>query len=57
MTPALTDEMVAGMDDMSEDHMREACAATPVTTGEGCYFSEQGALARAAALANGRCTS
>ena len=23
MSPALTDEMVAGMDDMSEDHMRE----------------------------------
>lgn len=23
MNPALTDEMVAGMDDMSEDHLRE----------------------------------
>lgn len=28
MTPALTDEMVAGMDDMSEDHLREVHIAT-----------------------------
>lgn len=27
MTPALTDEMVAGMDDMSSDHLREELIA------------------------------
>ncbi|MDQ0068298.1 hypothetical protein J2W34_000072 [Variovorax boronicumulans] len=58
MTPELSDEMVAGMDDMSEDHMREdhiVVTEQPIyrATVEGCYFSEEGERARLAARTGG----